>query len=241
MILILNNQKLKLFTWQLPVFISFGFITLLATGSRGALVIIVFIIAIMIFDATRNPFSKQIKKTRKSLSKQDKKTRGSIFFFMLLFIAYISLNYEFFFNLFWRSFYFSMENASIATRQGFLGEFLDYVRSASVKDFLIGSGFNTRIFSYYPHNLFMEYLVYHGITLFLLSVYYLLILIKAIIKPPLKRCKRDYMALVLAPIFLGSLFSGSMFESYPILSFSFLIMGESLSSVINKSSIKPYH
>lgn len=89
--------------------------------------------------------------------------------------------------------------------------FIDYLNYEGLKNIILGSGIINNYFNYYPHNLFIESLVYYGILLFMLPIFFLLSCINS---------KDDFLIniIFLISIFIGSLFSGDLMESFIIFS-----------------------
>lgn len=180
--------------------LSAAIIMLLSTGSRGAAMIIA-LLFILYAKAS-------ITHSRSGVFQ---------FTFLLIFLCGGFVYYsEKFFERFWRLFYFSFENASLQTRWSFLVEFNKYFETISAKDVFFGNGESQRIFVYYPHNIFIESFVYHGIFIFLIFVMYFMMLLYALFQPFDAGNRNLNLILLFSPIFLGSMVSGSFFEAYTV-------------------------
>ena len=120
--------------------------------------------------------------------------------------------------LFWRSFYFDVQNASEGYRLQFLYSSLDFLNEASIFQLVFGVGPGSKYFINYPHNYLVEILVYHGIYFFLIHlVAALLIMLKKF------RLKTEFTLFffIVSPIVVGSMVSGDLLDNNVVLGLIF--------------------
>lgn len=114
-----------------------------------------------------------------------------------------------------RAFWFydrGSSSSSIATREGFL----ENLPSFFLKDnFLLGEG--SSYLYYYPHNLYLDLLYNAGIIPFLILLVFTAIYIILFWKGKVHR-NWKILTLVLSPIYIGSLVSGTLYDNYPVIS-----------------------
>lgn len=197
---------------------------LLTTGSRGAVPVLIFLVTLYIkseFSHSRNGVIK-----------------ASLV--VLMASGLMLYYYETIKRVFWRLFYFDSENASLNTRWEFLNAAVHYWDSISLQDLLFGNGESQRVFSYYPHNIFLESFVYHGIFVAAIFLVFALVLIYALYLPLDGRCRNLNLALLFAPIFLGSLVSGSLFEAYSVAAVSVLLLVRTMSGNFRWNRLKTH-
>ena len=183
-----SNKKILL----LIIFILFS-LGMLLTRSRGALLVLA---SALLFA------SHKLLKTNNNKS-------NSFFILVLLFI---------FFNLF-NSIIEPLaiqrlllyEESFLYYRLDVLSVFYDFVSSESLANIFFGLGQINSFFDHYPHNLLIESLVYYGIPLFLLPLFFILFCFNS----------KEYSSiniLLLISVFMGSLVSGDLMESFLIFS-----------------------
>jgi O-antigen ligase len=129
-----------------------------------------------------------------------------------------------------RAFWFydrGASSSSLATRGEFLNNFLSFFAK---DNYLLGEG-SDYIYSY-PHNLYLDLLYNGGIFPFLAlvvsTVIYGIILLKGEVN---RRWK--ILSLLFLPIYIGSMFSGTIYNNYPIITmfimFPFLMQNQVIS------------
>jgi O-antigen ligase len=100
-------------------------------------------------------------------------------------------------------------------------KFLENISSFFQRDnYLIGEG--SSYLYHYPHNLYLDLLYNAGIFPFLIllactAIYAFLFFSKKLDK------KWKYMSLIMSPIYMGSLVSGTLYDNYPIISMMILL------------------
>ena len=183
-------------------------VILLSTGSRGAGFVVLLLLVL------------HVKVTYIDF-------RTGVFRVVLLFVS-LGGGFLYFqeklFERFWRFFYFSLENSSLQVRASFFSDFLDYLKILDIGDLLFGDGESERVFSFYPHNIFLESFVYHGIFVSFIFVAYLFIFLYALYKPLNAGNRNLNLVLLFSPIFLGSISSGNFFEAYTVAAVSIFVM-----------------
>ncbi|MDB2332737.1 hypothetical protein N9V53_05295 [Amylibacter sp.] len=95
--------------------------------------------------------------------------------------------------------------------------FFGYFDKGSFSEYLMGQGPNNSIYDYYPHNIILENFVYNGVIWGFLSVVSVLFLF--IYAFSNKNNSFNKLAVVLLPVCVGSQFSGSMIENFPVIAF----------------------
>lgn len=180
-----------------------------ATGSRGAMVVFFLISIIIIFN-----FSFFFKKS--SLD---------FFFLGILCTAIVSIiivYIDYFSLLFWRLFYFDPANNSEFQRLNFFKNSLEFLMNEKGLDLMYGVGHENNYFYYYPHNIFIESMVYGGLNLLFVS------LITSFAIFWTTTFSKDRMlrgiSFLLIGIFFGSLVSGSLLYNFPVFSVGWLVI-----------------
>ena len=169
-------------------FFSIFIINLFFTGSRA----VIFIIIAYIF------FFINFKKIKN--------------LFNIKYIFYISIiTYSFFIlinSYFGRLFFYAKNNGSIIARLDFFNKFKIFLNKYSVTDIFGLSSIN-KYYVFYPHNIFIENIIYNGLFPFIWVVFaYVLFFSFHFID------KYKYIYIIFVSFFIGSLFSGSMFDNY---------------------------
>lgn len=185
------------------VFIMFV-INLVATGSRGA--IVVFAIPFAYLLLKKGAF--QIK---------------TLHVLFALIPALAALCYFIFTNLdmFWRLFYFDLDGESIGARLEYLNLTLAYAENFSFNlDYMFGQSSLNPLWSNYPHNFALESFVYGGLWML---VVVMLPLVVFIYNAFFTRDK-FYIILFFAylPIFIGASVSGNLTYNFPVISVPFV-------------------
>ncbi len=209
-IFLISSFKLRSFgLYQATVFIS-SVVALASTGSRGA-----FVTILLLTFVTLSVIPKSNVKTTVKLS------MSAVF---VLFGIFLYQYWSHIYNLVWRIFYFSLESGSSLTRLKYVDIFWSYISDASVSQLIFGDGVSKRVFDFYPHNIFLEYIVYHGVPFAIPIVIYSLSLVTASIRGKLLSSERGFIMLAFSPILLGAQFSGSMMESYSLMALSCILI-----------------
>jgi len=212
------------------IILFFGVLSLMATGSRGAFLIILF----LFFVVGVKYFSDQ----------ESRRWIGPLWLILFIAPTVFYIYWNLISLLFWRLAYFSLENASLATRISFIEGGKEFISGASLVDLLFGLGSDNSVFNFYPHNVVIEFAVYHG-ALGLFPVMVSLIFASAFLAKPVNWTNNiKIMFLVLSPIFIGSQFSGSLLESFPIASLGGFLIGKGILIAIatvldRKYSVEP--
>jgi hypothetical protein len=205
---LLSNYLTRSFGFPV-LFILFGaVIGLAATGSRGAVLVIIFLVALFY----RDLFDKSADK---SLRLPAALFTASIIIFFYVFI-------DTFQKYFWRLTYLSLENGSEKVRLSYVNALKDYLENAGFIQLVFGDGYSQRVFSFYPHNIFLEAVVYHGLFFSIPSLIFFGILVTAFRKSPSERTSFDMLVIIQGPIFIGTLISGSLMEAYSIYAISII-------------------
>lgn len=114
-----------------------------------------------------------------------------------------------------RAFNFDSDGASIAIRLEKASSIFDLLNSPQVA---FGSVDPNGFTGNYPHNIFVEVIIYHGIFEFLLFAFMHIGYLRVIFMPK-KYSENDwYIAMLFMPIMIGSQFSGSLLDNYSYLS-----------------------
>ncbi len=114
-----------------------------------------------------------------------------------------------------RVIYFDMNNGSESVRANMYLIVLDVFEAESSTTLLFGLGNESNYFQgIYPHNLFIEILLYHGIVFFLAT----LILGGLLFLKSRGNNFIGFCFLVFLPIIFGTMLSGNLTDNYPVLS-----------------------
>ena len=132
--------------------------------------------------------------------------------FRIKYIFYVSIILYSFFILintyFGRLFYYSKNNGSINTRLEFYEKYRIFLKKYSVSD-IFGLTSTNKYFNFYPHNIFIENIIYNGLFPFLLVVFAYAIFFSFQFFD-----KYRYIFIIFISFYIGALFSGSMFDNY---------------------------
>lgn len=190
---IIYSKKNKI---HLFISIILFFLCMISTGSRGSLIVMIYILAIVFIN----------------INYLHNKILLTLSIFALAYFGY--QEYEEYTS---RLLYFSLENKSISERIGYYNSFTNYYDTAHFVDFIFGSGESNNIFNFYPHNLFLESLVYHGAIILMVSILGIFVIITNCLFRVDPKNIESNIYFLFTPIAIGSMFSGSFFESYPVI------------------------
>lgn len=131
----------------------------------------------------------------------------------------------------WRLTYFSLANASESIRLDFFYQGLEYLQQTDWMIQLFGVGSEVavnRYFGFYPHNIFLESLVYGGWWLLCWVGWSFVLFFRLLVRP-----EGAVLGLVLplAGVFVGSLFSGDLWYNFTVLSVGIVFMMYGVQSV----------
>ena len=132
--------------------------------------------------------------------------------FSFKFIFYVTISSYLFFILintyFGRLFYYANNNGSIISRFDFFYRFKFFLNKYSFSN-LFGLSSKNIYLDFYPHNIFIENIIYNGLFPFILTIIsYFLFFSFQFSK------KYKFIYIIFISFFLGSLLSGSMFDNY---------------------------
>lgn len=182
------------------VFTCMAFYSVLKIGSRGGIVALFFIWLLI----TRRFFS----------------WKYVVFSAIALLIAYLMSDVDGILSS--RAFYFSSDSESSNIRLDKLAMVQNFLQGGEI---LGGMTNPNSLVGNYPHNILAEFLIFHGIFAFLGILFLVLFLVKVFLK---EAGRRDWMydsLIVFSPIFVGSLFSGSLLDNYFFVSAACYLMG----------------
>lgn len=186
----------------------------LSTGSRGAAVVLASLISLVLLFQWHS-FSN---------------IRGAhIFRIFTILTGSIALGFflDAMRDIFWRTFYFNDLDSGF--RFGALKTALDFLSQEKGLELIFGYGPINPYFSFYPHNLFVESLVYGGLLQGLFSVLLFISLTSCIIKSH----NKDFLFLFpLLGISIGALFSGGIQYNFPVFSGGMYVLSYLLSTKI---------
>lgn len=143
---------------------------------------------------------------------------------LLTLLLPVVIGYSFLQDRLWRLTYLSLANASESIRIEYVYQALVYVQLTDWITQLFGIGSEAaenQYFGFYPHNLFLESLVYGGWWLILVVVVFYALFLREVVhstKPVIG------LVMPLIGIFVGSLFSGNLWYNYPVLSLGILLL-----------------
>lgn len=186
------------------------------TGSRGGLVVGVLVVTATIFSSRRLEFNKSVV----------------FLLFLLPFALYLFLpKIEVLSFVIERLFLFA-GGSSIEGRLQFFYVSLS-ILNGGFFDLLFGYGvYPNEILKFYPHNIFLELLVSHGI---LASIFFLFISIYIFVYSVLMRKKisseQQFLFVVFVLFFLSAQFSGSFYDNWTCLTLAFCIFGSYLKNI----------
>lgn len=202
-----TGKKEKISIFKLAVTILAVIVTnylLIKTGSRGA--IIVGSLILLSFFYTVITIKSKVIKT------------GILILIVLLFVLSLSsISPDILSNN--RAFWFydrGASSSSISDR----GEFIKQIPSFFLEDnFLLGEGSN--YIYYYPHNLYVDLLFNGGIVPCLVLLASTFMYGIALWRWRVPR-NWKFLTLILSPIYIGSLFSGTLYDNYAVISLIFI-------------------
>jgi hypothetical protein len=124
-----------------------------------------------------------------------------------------------------RTFYFSSDSESSNVRIDKLAAAYDYIASPSV---WLGMVEPSKLVGNYPHNIFAEFLVFHGLFATLLLIFYSSALPLVILDGGRRYPACFNLIIIFMPIIIGAQFSGSLIDNYAYVAFLCYIWGELL-------------
>ncbi|MEY8216684.1 MAG: hypothetical protein RPR97_19635 [Colwellia sp.] len=172
------------------------FIGLVATGSRGATIILLLCTIVLVI----------YLKNKLSLMKFI-----VLFSVPLVFLLYLYM--DDIVGVMGRLLFFDVNNGSETVRLDMFSRLFVFFSDSTSKEILFGLGNLNRIFAeegYYPHNLLVELIVYHGLIYF--TVFMLFFLYTAFIF--CKKTEANVSLLIFLPIVIGCQFSGNLTDNY---------------------------
>lgn len=199
--LVLKNKK------QIKINLKIGYcayalsiLSLLATGSRGATLVILFMSLCFFFFLLRENGAKYFYK---------------VLIFFSVFVFFVVFKYGKQINdLFWRLLYFDFDNGSLMYRMESFVVLKDFLREDFDVDVFFGYTSVNGYFDYYPHNLLVELIIYSGFFLFFIMVFLSLFFVLYVFLS-----KERYLFFVYFPIFIGAMFSGNLYYNFTLISF----------------------
>jgi len=197
--------------WLGLVFLVLG---MAATGSKGAVVVLV---VLLIVYGSRALFRKNLK--------------GALGTYAALFsVAYVvsGLFGDYIRTVFGRLLDFSLATTSAAWRAAALRAAPDFLTNEQGLPWLIGQGPENRYTTFYPHNVLVESTVYGGFWLLSVNVIALVALAIMLFS---KENLSQQSSLILLGVIVGSFFSGSLLYNYPVFSVGFVALAWLLFSV----------
>jgi hypothetical protein len=180
------------------------FVAMAGTGSRGALLVTGAIAAYLILFGGRFPLSKT----------------GFRLSIIAAVVAGLVLARDVFTSYTARLFLFALSNSSTATRLSFYRGAADFLDAERGLKLLFGVGLKNAYFTFYPHNLLVEALVYGGLYRGIVTT----LLLAALVVYVLRNGKSSWVVLVFSGIILGSMVSGSSMDNYPVLSLGIFVV-----------------
>ena len=210
--------------------LSFYFLTMMslflvfATGSRGGVICLIFLCILY----CRYLFCGAVIFRPRNFIKY-------IFIIILLFIIYYLLFNDLFTKYFWRLLYFSSEGSSISVRNDMYYKFFEYIPYLNIDSIFFGVGVNSKVWNFYPHNIFIELIIYYGFIYGMLPIlsYYLFLMLYS--RSINLAGYTDRLLLFFLPIYIGSLFSGSLYESFTLICIPFAIFLNTLKKSKNEN------
>jgi hypothetical protein len=187
------------------IFACMAFYSVLKIGSRGGIVALLFLWGLVAF---RN---------------------FSIKYFLLiafaLLVAYFFLDLDAIFSS--RAFYFSSDSESSNIRLDKLAMIDEFLSGEEV---LFGMSYPYALVGNYPHNIFAEFLIFHGVIAFAILLFFVLLVAKAYIFPGPQWVTDSII--IFSPILVGALFSGSLLDNYFFVAIAcYLVVAHRISKV----------
>ncbi|MGM0564427.1 MAG: O-antigen ligase family protein [Pseudomonadota bacterium] len=171
--------------------------SIFATGSRGGVVVVFFMVIFFLFLVMK----------KKSIAYVSPFLLG---FFYWVFDHWVAIQ-----SAVGRSLQFGISEGSGSVRLILLKNASDYIDQATLGEVIFGAGHPNRFYpveSLYPHNFFVELLVYHGVYLTAIVATSLVLSAYAFKKSV---CFRKIL-LIFLPVYVGAMFSGQ-FMDHPYL------------------------
>lgn len=200
------GRPLSSLTVSLSLFILVGLLSvaMIATGSRGAL--IAFFSLLLVLAWLAQTFSDCARTLRRGI-------------FVLItcvgILAFVIVG-----PLLGRMLSFDLANASEDVRLGYFSRTLDFLVSEKLFGLFLGAGESNSYYDFYPHNIFLEALVYGGFyMLMIVAVAYVSIVVVVLLRTQRSRDVIPYVG-----VFVGTLLSGSMLDNYSILGLGFFLL-----------------
>lgn len=192
-------------------------LTLASTGSRGALVTWA-VLSVAVYAA---------------LGLRTRAWHVKPLWLLALLLPVVS-GYLFLQDRLWRLTYLSLANASESIRIEYVYQALVYMQQTDWMTQLFGiasEAAEARYFGFYPHNLFLESLVYGGWWLVLVVV----LLYAHFLHVVIRSCRTFIgLAMPLIGVLVGSLFSGNLWYNYPIFSAGIILLIDRLRLGVKK-------
>jgi len=186
--------------FQIVIFIISS-IGLFLTGSRGGTIILILILCIFLWYIL--PKGKRV-----------------VFFLLTAFfvVMWMFMNWQWIELLLGRLVYFDLNNGSETYRLNALYKVVAFFKEESSQGILFGVTNINKYFPFsneggYPHNIFFEIIIYHGIILFSFFIAMLLHFGSKVIMS-----KYKFLYLSFIPIFIGSMFSGDISDNLVVFS-----------------------
>jgi hypothetical protein len=180
------------------------FVAMAGTGSRGAILVTAAIAVYLILFGGRFPISKTGFRLSVAAA-----AAGGILLARKVFTTYTA-----------RLFLFALSSNSTAARLSFYGGAADFLAAERGLKLLFGVGVHNAYFTFYPHNLLVEALVYGGLYRAVATV----VLLVAMVVYVLRNGKSSWVVLVYSGIIIGSMVSGSTMDNYPVLSLAVFVL-----------------
>ena len=182
----------------------------ISTGSRGGVVMIAYFVAYVISIELYINKVKLVSVFKMFLSAST----------VVLAMIIVSINFNY------RAFYFNINNASEASRLEYFNIFFYDYRFNDFYQAAFGSGSGNGVFVFnYPHNIFLESLVWGGVYSF---IFVIIAFIYHVYNFMFGRLSARVMSALALVIGVGSQISGSLYDNYLVLSLFFSSVGVSL-------------
>lgn len=212
------HSKRKIYQSPMMIVAFFSLlIAMVATGSRGAVAVFLLMIVIIVLN-----FSFFFKK-----SSLDYLILGTgILFFTVLII----LNYDLLSVIFSRLIFFDLTNASELERIGFYQNSRNFIFEEQGVNLLLGVGQENKYFSFYPHNIYIESMVYGGFNMLFISVLTSIVMLWSTTFSNDKYLRS--ICFIFIGVYFGSLVSGSLLYNFPVFSVGWTALCLSISKLI---------
>lgn len=165
-------------------------LAMLSLGSRGGLVVAIFFSLLLMLRLNDSSISLK-------------------FFPILSLLVILGSGYLILQDVFRRVFYFNLENASEVVRINYFQNLLELFQSFDFFEIIFGIGSKNyyMLFAGYPHNFFIEYIIFYGTLVAFTALFIYILLFK------------NYKNLYLYPFYgiaIGSFFSGDLYYNFTI-------------------------